>query len=120
MKKSRGISNVHIDARAVVRKHSTVPQSGLSLQGRSENVRRASEVVGADRVRRREVILVDDVMTTGATASACAAAIRGAGARRVVVLTLARGTPQFPDVGARNRLVVGYMSTLLVSVLFTG
>jgi ComF family protein len=98
IKKRGGISEVGLDARAVMRTHATVPQSGLSLQGRSENVRNAFEVVEAGRVRERDVILVDDVMTTGATASACAAALRRAGARRVVVLTLARATPQFPDV----------------------
>ena len=97
LKKQDGISRVKLDTRAVVRKQATVPQSGLSLQGRSENVRRVFEVARAARVREREVILVDDVMTTGATASACAAALRRAGARRVVVLTLARATPQFPD-----------------------
>lgn len=99
MKRRGGISQVKADARVVVRRHSTVPQSGLSLQGRSENVHRAFEVVKAERVRGQVVILVDDVMTTGATASACAAALRSAGARQAAVLTLARATPQFPDVG---------------------
>jgi len=98
MRGHAGVSKIKLDARSVVRRLSTVPQSGLSLQRRSENVRRAFEVTSPRRVQGRDVILVDDVMTTGATASACAAALRGAGARRVVVLTLARATPQFPDV----------------------
>jgi ComF family protein len=87
-----------LDVRAVARTQSTLPQSGLSLRGRSENVRHAFEVLDGGRVRDLDMILVDDVMTTGATASACAAALRRAGARRVVMLTLARATPQFPDV----------------------
>jgi hypothetical protein len=43
------------------------------------------------------------VMTTGATLSACAAALKRAGASRVLALSLARATPQFPDVGALDR-----------------
>jgi len=100
MKKRVGIRQGRLEQRAVSRTHPTLPQSGLSLQGRSENVRKAFEVVNPELLRERDVILVDDVMTTGATASACAAALRRAGARRVVVLTLARATPQFPDVSA--------------------
>lgn len=98
IKEREGRSQVKLASRAVLRRHSTVPQSGLNLQGRSENVRNAFEIVEAGRVRGRDVILVDDVMTTGATASACAAALKRAGARQVVLLALARATPQFPDV----------------------
>jgi len=75
---------------AVRRVRATAPQAGLS------NTRRRANVAGAFVVRRlaalrdRRVLLVDDVMTTGATASACAGAIKRAGARHVTVLTLAR------------------------------
>lgn len=91
------------EGRAVTRKRSTAPQSGLSLHGRRENVSGVFAVAVPDRIRDRDLILVDDVMTTGATASACAAALKRGGARRVVVLTLARATPQFPDAVARSR-----------------
>jgi ComF family protein len=75
---------------AVRRRRSTAPQAGLS------NSKRRANVAGAFLVRRpqvvagRRILLVDDVMTTGATASACAAALKRAGARHVVLLTLAR------------------------------
>ena len=75
----------------------TSPQVGLSPSARRENVRGVFAVSEAERVRNRTVLLVDDVMTTGATLSACAAALKRAGAARVMALSLARATPQFPD-----------------------
>ena len=94
LKRSPGGSQAVFAANCLVRKHATPPQSGLSLRGRQENVRGVFGVSDPRRLRQRDVILVDDVMTTGATASACAAALKYAGAGRVLVLTLARATPQ--------------------------
>lgn len=84
-------------AGVLIRKRSTPPQTGLRRAARLENVRGAFAVESPERVRGRNIILVDDVMTTGATASACAAALKRAGAQVVAVLTVARATPQFPD-----------------------
>jgi ComF family protein len=63
------------------------PQRGLSLPERRRNV--AGAFGAASDVPRR-LVLVDDVYTTGSTASACAAALRRAGAERVDVVCLAR------------------------------
>jgi len=76
----------------------TVPQVGLSVSARRENVSGVFSVSRPEDVRNRTVVLVDDVMTTGATLSACAAALKRAGASRVLALSLARATPQFPDL----------------------
>ena len=89
---------VRVEASIVRRARPTLPQAGLSLSARRENVRGVFEVRHPERLRDRVVVLVDDVMTTGWTASACAGAIKRAGAQQVVVLTLARATPQFPDI----------------------
>jgi len=80
------------------RKRATPPQTGLRVSARRENLRGAFEVLKPQVVRGRAIVLVDDVMTTGATLSACARALKRAGAAQVMGLTLARATPQFPDL----------------------
>jgi len=82
------------------RTRATAPQTGLSVQARHDNVRGGFSAAGAEQLRGGVVVLVDDVMTTGATLSACASALKRAGARSVLGLTLARATPLFPDGGS--------------------
>lgn len=72
---------------ALERARATKRQVGLSEQARALNVQ---DAFVARVVKEREVLLVDDVFTTGATAGAAARALVAAGARRVEVLTIAR------------------------------
>ena len=63
------------------RTRATPPQSGLGAAARRENVRGAFEVTRPAWVRGRRVLVVDDVLTTGATVAECLAVLRSAGAR---------------------------------------
>lgn len=72
----------------LLRRRGELPrQRGLPLAERRRNVR---DSVVALEAAPQAVCLVDDVYTSGATADACASALRRAGARRVEVVTLAR------------------------------
>jgi ComF family protein len=72
------------------RTRDTHSQIGLTSHQRRENLRGAFAVARAAEVTGRDVLLVDDVYTTGTTATECARVLRRAGARQVWVATVAR------------------------------
>lgn len=76
---------------AIARVRDTGTQTHLTAEARIANVSAAFTSTRPNRLAGRKFLLVDDVMTTGATASECAGAIREAGALEVHVLTVARG-----------------------------
>ena len=69
----------------------TVTQTQLTRKERASNVRNAFVAAGRRNLTGRRCVLIDDVLTTGATTNACARALKGAGAASVCVWTLARG-----------------------------
>lgn len=75
---------------ALKRVKSTPKQAGLTYAKRRVNVAGAFRANGRADVRGKRILLVDDVLTTGATAGAAAAVLKKAGAKHVTVLTLAR------------------------------
>src|SRR5262249_22206839 len=85
-----GAWTVPVCADALKRTLATRPQTELSAEARRANVRGAFALRRPERVNGRHVILVDDVMTTGATLTACARCLRAGGASTVGVLTVAR------------------------------
>jgi ComF family protein len=75
---------------ALRRVQPTATQAGLSNSARRRNVTQAFRCHRPGAVRGKRILLVDDVMTTGSTATACARALKRAGADRVTLLTVAR------------------------------
>jgi len=69
----------------------TATQTLLTREQRAKNMRGAFAVPGDSGLDGERIVLVDDVFTTGATTSACAKALRDAGAGEVCVWTVARG-----------------------------
>jgi len=74
----------------LVRERDTVSQIGLTRPQRAENIRGAFRVAHPSRLAGHKILLVDDVLTTGTTASECARVLRKAGAESVWVATVGR------------------------------
>lgn len=87
---SRAI-DIPMNARLLRRHQPTDTQTLLNRRQRTANVRHAFAFTGRASVKGARIVLVDDVLTTGATTSECARVLRQSGAREVLVWTLARG-----------------------------
>jgi ComF family protein len=85
------LSQLPLDEHSVVRRvHTERHRAGMDARARRESVAEAFAIRHPELVAGQRVLLVDDVFTTGATVSACAAALKDAGAEEVLVLTIAR------------------------------
>jgi ComF family protein len=82
---------IPVNKRLLRRVVPTRTQTQLSRQERLANVRNAFAMRGSQRLNGERIVLVDDVLTTGATTSACARVLKAAGAGEVCVWTVARG-----------------------------
>ena len=89
MAKSLGISLI-IDCLIKIR--DTVPQVGLSAGERCKNVRKAFGIQNKRLITGKSILLIDDVITTGATVRECSGVLKKAGAEDIYVIALAHGT----------------------------
>ena len=80
---------------ALRRSKATADQAALTSAGRRRNVVGAFEPRRGIDIQGKRILLIDDVFTTGATASACARTLKRAGAASVTLLTLARADRRF-------------------------
>lgn len=85
----RVVCKLKLDEMHLVRVRQTRSQVGLGLYERAENVANAFEWRGAS-LAGKNILLVDDVCTTGATLNACGTVLKGAGANLVRAITLTR------------------------------
>lgn len=102
---ARGVAEVlrlPLAAGALLRVAPTLPQTDLGRRERYANVRGAFQVdrAGERVIRGRAILIIDDVLTSGATAAGCVQALLAAGAVEVRVATLARALPDGRRGGA--------------------
>jgi len=80
--------NITLYMDALLKTRDTLPQVGLNAKERRKNLKGAFKASG--KINNQRLLLIDDVMTTGATVRECSKILIKAGAKEVVVITLAR------------------------------
>lgn len=84
-------TGLHMESRLLIRKKKTVPQKELTEEMRYRNLKDAF-AVNKEKMRGIEnILLVDDIYTTGSTVDACSSILKKAGAKRVYVLCISAG-----------------------------
>jgi predicted amidophosphoribosyltransferase len=76
----------------LVKARDTLPQVGLNSKQRRKNIRKAFEIRDRRLIKGRRILLVDDVITTGATIRECSGELKKAGAEDIYAIALAHGT----------------------------
>lgn len=82
--------NIPLDTDILIRTKNTEVMHNLTRRERLENVKEAFKVSNKRVIRNKDILLVDDIFTTGATVDACSKELVDSGARSVTVLTFAR------------------------------
>ncbi|MGB9662704.1 MAG: ComF family protein [Moorellaceae bacterium] len=85
------ILGIRVIDKVLIKVRHTPPQTGLHRRDRLLNLQGSLELGETSTVAGRDVLLVDDVLTTGATAAACTMALLQGGAKSVAVVTVATG-----------------------------
>ena len=78
-----------VEKRVLIKSKDNAKQSTLSKKKRQQNVKGVYEVVHTEKLKEKRVLLIDDIITTGATVNECAKTLKENGAIQVIVMTLA-------------------------------
>lgn len=84
------LCNIPIEKDNLIRTKNTLPQSKVSFEDRAKNVEGVFKVLKPERLRDKNILLIDDIYTTGNTINCCGKALKDAGANIICYYTLAK------------------------------
>ena len=74
----------------MIKKENNVAQSTLDKDGREQNVKNVYQLQNSKKIMNKNILLIDDILTTGATVNECSKILNSAGASRIDILTIAK------------------------------
>ena len=88
---------IPIETQVLKKEKHNQPQSSLNKKQRKENVKNVYKIQNELKIQRKEILLLDDIYTTGATANECAKMLKQAGGERIGILTIAKDLLDVPN-----------------------
>lgn len=84
--------NTHLELQknVLIKSLNIVPQSELNRKERKENIKNVFELKNFDKIRNKNIIIFDDIYTTGSTLNECAKILRNAECKNIGILTIAK------------------------------
>lgn len=87
---SKNNHNLRLEKNVLIRKLSTKPQSSLTKKERKENIQNAFDIINEKRIENKNIILFDDIYTTGSTVNECSKILKQKGVKKIMILTIAK------------------------------
>ena len=84
------IKNIKLENKVVIKKINNKKQSDLTKIERINNVKNVYEIINKERIKNKKIILIDDIYTTGNTVNEVSKLLKKNGAKKILVLTIAR------------------------------
>lgn len=87
---SQEIKDIKLDCKIIKKQKNIVPQSTLNRKERDKNIKGAYSIVNSKKIIGKNILLLDDIFTTGSTLNECSKLIKMAGAKRVDAIVIAK------------------------------
>lgn len=82
--------NIKLCNNVLVKNKNTIAQSKLNKKKRVQNIKGVFKILNSEKIKGKDILLLDDIYTTGSTANECSKILKKAGAKTVGVLTIAK------------------------------
>ena len=84
------IRGLYCESHCLYKTKNIIEQSKLNKEDRQKNIQGVYEIINKERIKDKNIVLFDDIYTTGSTVNACAKILKENGAKEILVLTIAK------------------------------